>query len=257
LRSTCNEAGIEFFTTPYSFELADAMDDFVPAFKIGSGDITWIELIERIAAKGKPYILATGASTLDDVVRAVDAALAINSNFCLMQCNTNYTGDLANLKYVNLNVLRTFREMYPGVLLGLSDHTPGHATVLGAITLGARMVEKHFTDDTSRSGPDHKFSMDPASWREMILRSRELESALGGGVKRIELNESATSIVQRRSIRAGRDLEAGTVLTREDLEVLRPCPAGSLGPHELNLVLGNKLRTEMRLGEHFTWKHLE
>jgi len=257
LRSSCNEAGIEFLTTPYSFELADAMDDFVPAFKIGSGDITWIELIEHIAAKGKPYILATGASTLDDVVRAVDAGLAINSSFCLMQCNTNYTGNLENLKYVNLNVLRTYREMYPGVLLGLSDHTPGHATVLGAITLGARMVEKHFTDDTSRSGPDHKFSMDPASWREMILRSRELENALGGGVKRIELNESATSIVQRRSIRARRDLEAGTALTREDLEVLRPCPAGSLSPHELNLVLGQKLRTEIRLGEHLTWNHLE
>jgi len=147
--------------------------------------------------------------------------------------------------------------MFPGVLLGLSDHTPGHATVLGAITLGARMIEKHFTDDTSRSGPDHKFSMDPSSWNEMILRSRELESALGGGVKKIEPNESAASIVQRRSIRAGRNLEVGTTLTREDLEVLRPCPEGSLSPYELNLVLGQKLRTKMRLGEHLTWKHLE
>jgi len=257
LRAACDEAGIAFFTTPYSLELADAMDAFVPAYKIGSGDITWIELIEHIATKGKPYILATGASTLDDVVRAVDAGLAINSNFCLMQCNTNYTGDLENLKYVNLNVLKTYRNMFPNVLLGLSDHTPGHATVLGAIALGARMVEKHFTDDTSRSGPDHKFSMDPTSWREMVIRSRELENALGGGVKRIELNESATSVVQRRSIRAGRKIEAGAQLTRGDLEVLRPCPEGSLNPHELSLVLGKKIRTGMQLGDHLTWKHLE
>jgi N-acetylneuraminate synthase len=257
LRATCHEAGIAFFTTPYSFELVDVMDAFVPAYKIGSGDITWIELIEHIASKGKPYILATGASTFDDVVRAVEACTVINRDFCLMQCNTNYTGNLENLRYVNLNVLKTYGEMFPGVLLGLSDHTPGHATVLGAITLGARMIEKHFTDDTSRSGPDHKFSMDPSSWSEMILRSRELESSLGGGVKGIEPNESATSIVQRRSIRAGRNLELGTTLSREDLEVLRPCPEGSLNPYELNLVLGQKLRTEMRLGEHLTWKHLE
>jgi len=174
-----------------------------------------------------------------------------------MQCNTNYTGDLENLKYVNLNVLKTYRNMFPNVLLGLSDHTPGHATVLGAIALGARMVEKHFTDDTSRSGPDHKFSMDPTSWREMVIRSRELENALGGGVKRIELNESATSVVQRRSIRAGRKIEAGAQLTRGDLEVLRPCPEGSLNPHELSLVLGKKIRTGMQLGDHLTWKHLE
>jgi len=257
LRSSCNEAGIEFLTTPYSFELADAMDDFVPAFKIGSGDITWIELIEHIARKGKPYILATGASTFDDVVRAVNAGLAINRNFCLMQCNTNYSGDVGNLRYVNLNVLKTYGEMFPGVLLGLSDHTPGHATVLGAITLGARVIEKHFTDDTYRSGPDHKFSMDPSSWSEMILRSRELESALGRGLKKIEPNESATVIVQRRSIRAGRKLAVGTRLTREDLEVLRPSPEGSLSPYEINLVLGQKLRTAIGLGEHLTWKHLE
>jgi N-acetylneuraminate synthase len=257
LRSACDDAGIAFFTTPYSFELADAMDDFVPAFKIGSGDITWIELIEHIARKGKPYILATGASTFNDVVRAVEACTLINQDFCLMQCNTNYTGNLENLRYVNLNVLKTYGEMFPGVLLGLSDHTPGHATVLGAITLGARMIEKHFTDDTSRSGPDHKFSMDPSSWSEMILRSRELESALGGGVKKIEPNESATSIVQRRSIRARRNLEVGTTLTREDLEVLRPSPEGSLSPYEINLVLGQKLGTRMRLGDHLTWKHLK
>jgi len=257
LRAACGEAGIAFFTTPYSLELADAMDAFVPAYKIGSGDITWIQLIEHVAAKGKPYILATGASTLDDVVRAVNSGLAINSNFCLMQCNTNYTGTLENLKYVNLNVLKTYREMFPNVILGLSDHTPGHAAVLGAIALGARMVEKHFTDDVSRTGPDHKFSMDPKSWVEMVLRSRELESALGTGVKKIEANEETAQIVQRRSIRAGRDLEAGSELSHSDFEFLRPHPAGALNPYEIEQLVRAKLRTGLRRGEHITWRHLE
>jgi GTP:adenosylcobinamide-phosphate guanylyltransferase len=92
------------------------------------------------------------------------------------------------------NVLKTYRSMYPGMLLGLSDHTPGHATVLGAVTLGARLVEKHFTDDVYRVGPDHKFSMDPKSWRDMVDRTRELEAALGNGIKKIEGNELETAV---------------------------------------------------------------
>lgn len=256
LRETCKEAGIEFFTTPYSFELADAMDEFVPAYKIGSGDITWIELIEHIASKGKPYILATGASTLDDVVRAVGAGWSINQDLCLMQCNTNYTGDIENLRYINLNVLRTYKEMFPEILLGLSDHTPGHSTVLGAVALGARMIEKHFTDDVSRDGPDHKFSMDPDSWSEMVLRTRELEAALGGGVKRVEANEEATSVVQRRSIRAKSDIQAGATLGASDFEYLRPCPKDALDPFEISKVLGRKLSRDISSGEHLTWQHL-
>ena len=91
-----------------------------------------------------------------------------------MQCNTNYTGSPDNFRHIQLNVLRTFASLYPDCVLGLSDHTPGHATTLGAVALGARVIEKHFTDDTAREGPDHPFSMDPFSWREMVERTREL-----------------------------------------------------------------------------------
>ena len=160
LKEACDKAGVAFFTSPYSMELVDYIDPYVPAYKIGSGDITWTEMVQHIAAKGKPYILASGASTLDDVHRAVSAGLRINPQMCLMQCNTNYTASLENFRYIKLNVLNTYRSMYPDLLLGLSDHTPGHSSVLGAVSLGARMIEKHFTDDTSRDGPDHKFSMD-------------------------------------------------------------------------------------------------
>lgn len=256
LKATCDKAGITFFTSPYDFDLVDHIDPFVPAYKIGSGDITWIEMVERIASKQKPYILATGASTTEDVVRAVSAALAINPRFALMQCNTNYTGSLENIRYVQLNVLKTYRSMYPGMILGLSDHTPGHATVLGAVTLGARMVEKHFTDDVHRIGPDHKFSMDPKSWRDMVDRTRELEAALGTGLKKVEENELQTVVLQRRSVRVVHDLPAGHVLTREDLNVLRPAPSGSLLPYELGVALGRQLRVAKSSGEHLTQRDL-
>jgi len=136
LKETCQKAGIPFFTTPYALDLVEYIDDHVPAYKIGSGDITWLEMIERVASKQKPYFLATGAATTDEVHRAVCAALAINPRLALMQCNTNYTGSVENFKYIQLNVLKTYRAMYPDMVLGLSDHTPGHATVLGAVALG-------------------------------------------------------------------------------------------------------------------------
>jgi N-acetylneuraminate synthase len=249
LKKTCDEAQISFFTSPYDFDLVDKVDPFVPAYKIGSGDITWIDIIKYIASKDKPYFLACGASSMDDVVRAVEAATEINGKLCLMQCNTNYTGSLENFKFIQLNVLKTFKEMYPDLILGLSDHTPGHTTVLGAVSLGARVIEKHFTDDVRRSGPDHGFSMDPSSWSEMVNRTRELELALGFGVKRIEENEIETAVLQRRAVRASKELLLGTVLTVDDLISLRPCPADGLRPYQLDSIIGKKLTKNKSSGE--------
>lgn len=257
LKQACDKAGIAFFTSPYAQNLVDHIDPFVPAYKIGSGDITWIEMVEYIAARGKPYILASGASTFDDVHRAVSAALAINKQLCLMQCNTNYTGSLENFHHIQLNVLKAYREMYPGLVLGLSDHTPGHATVLGAVALGARIIEKHFTDDTGRVGPDHGFSMTGRTWRDMVDRTRELEHALGTGVKQVEANEKETVVLQRRAVRASRAMTRGTVITRNALEVLRPCPPGAIEPYRLSEVTGRRLLRDISAGEHLQWKYLE
>lgn len=256
LKETSDKAGICFFTSPYDMELVDHIDPYVPAFKIGSGDITWLEIIEHIAKKQKPTILASGASNMDDVHRAVSAALAINSKLALMQCNTNYTAELENLKYIQLNVLKCYRAMYPDMVLGLSDHTLGYATVLGAVALGARMIEKHFTDDTSRSGPDHGFSMNPKAWRDMVVATRELENALGNGIKKIEDNERQTVILQRRAIRLLHDLPAGTVLMREHLTVLRPCPPDAISPIDLAVVSGKKLTRNITTGDYLRWNDL-
>ncbi|MBF0105219.1 MAG: N-acetylneuraminate synthase family protein [Deltaproteobacteria bacterium] len=257
LKKTCDKAKLAFMTSPYSFDLVDHVDAHVAAYKIGSGDISWTKIIEYIAAKNKPYILATGASMLSDVQRAVTCALKVNPNLCLMQCNTNYTGSLENFKYIQLNVLKTFQSMYPQLVLGLSDHTPGHSTVLGAVALGARMIEKHFTDDTTRVGPDHAFSMDFKGWREMVYRTRELENALGGFEKKVEDNERETVVLQRRAVRACVDLPAGTLITSEHLVVLRPCPETGIPPYEMASLFGKRLKRSLCRGEYVQWKDCE
>tara|TARA_Y100000816_G_C26105480_1_gene587298 strand:+ start:413 stop:1471 length:1059 start_codon:yes stop_codon:yes gene_type:complete len=257
LKKECDKCGIIFFTSPYDLDLVDHVDKYVPAYKIGSGDITYLEIINKIAKKNKPVILASGASTLKDVDRAIKEILKKNKNLCLMQCNTNYTAEKSNLKYINLNVLKTFKKRYPKILLGLSDHTEGHATVLGAIALGARMIEKHFTDNNYKEGPDHKFSMNPKSWKEMIERSRELESSLGSGKKIVEKNEIETVILQRRAIRSKTKLTKGSKLKSSNLISLRPCPKNGILPFEINRVTGKILKKNIEKGDVIKWKDLK
>ena len=256
LQETCQDAGLSFFTSPYSFDLVDLVDKYVPAYKIGSGDITWIEIIKHIASKGKPVLLATGASDIIDVQRAVNAILPISSDLILLQCNTNYTANPQNYYSLQLNVLSQFHNLYPGLITGLSDHMPGHVSVLGAVALGARVVEKHFTDSTDRIGPDHSFSMTPTSFREMVDRTRELQASLGDGVKKVEENEEETVVLQQRSICAAKPLTKGSELKRSDLDVLRPRPTGSIPPYEMNNVVGKKLIRDIAYGEKLNWEDL-
>ena len=251
LKETCDKAGITFFTSPYSFELVDEVDDFLSAYKIGSGDITWLDIVDYISSKKKPVLLATGASNIDEVHLAMNTIMKHTNDVVLMQCNTNYTASLENFKYINLNVLQEYKKEYPDIVLGLSDHTPGHATVLGAVTLGARVIEKHFTDNVSREGPDHRFSMDFDSWKDMVDRTRELEFSLGSSVKKVEDNEKETVVIQRRAIRAKTSLKEGYVVTIEDVEFLRPCPEDALPPHFLDKILGTTLCRNINAGDSF------
>lgn len=257
LCTECKNAGIDFLSTPYDLEAVDMLQPFVPAFKIGSGDITWDEMLRKIAGMKKPVILATGASNIGEVQHAVEIIEAAQVPLCLMQCNTNYTGDIENFKYINLKVLETYRVMFPNTLIGLSDHTPRHATVLGAVALGARVIEKHLTDDTSREGPDHPFSMTPATWREMVDRTRELEFALGDANKRVAQNERDTVVVQRRCLRAARPLSAGERLEREMIAVLRPAPSHGISPNDIDRIIGTVLRDDLAEGEALGWHMLQ
>lgn len=256
LKAVCDEVGIDYFSSPYDFDAIDYLEPFMPAYKIGSGEITWIEALERMACKGKPVILATGASDIGEVQRAVHAILRINPALVLMQCNTNYTGSIENFNHVHLNVLKTYGLMFPQVVLGLSDHTPGHAAVLGAVALGARVIEKHFTDDTTREGPDHPFSLDPDAWRTMVERTRELERALGSADKFVAENERETVVLQRRCLRAARDIRAGETITREMIDVLRPAPADAIKPYDIGAVVGTVALVDIPMGRELRWTDL-
>jgi N-acetylneuraminate synthase len=256
LKATCDEVGIHYFSSPYDFEAVDMLDRYVPAHKIGSGDITWLEMLRHIAGKGKPVLLATGASDIGDVQRAVHTIFALNPKLVLMQCNTNYTASLENYDYIHLNVLKTYAVVFPEVVLGLSDHTHGHATVLGAVALGARVVEKHFTDDTSREGPDHPFSMTPETWRDMVDRTRELERAMGSPEKCVGANEADTVVVQRRCLRAARQIRKGEVIAREMIDVLRPATTGAIPPYEIEAVIGTRALADIPAGEALRWTML-
>lgn len=241
LKEKCEKVGIEYMTSPYDFGSVDLADRYANAFKIGSGDITWTSMLKYIARKGKPIILATGASEMKEVERAVQTISEYNSQLVLMQCNTNYTAAKENYKYINLNVLKAYRQKYPHVILGLSDHTAGHATVLGALALGARVFEKHFTDDNNREGPDHKFAMNPVTWREMVEESMNLYYALGDGIKRVEENERESRIVQQRSFYFQREMKEGETVHADDIFPVRPIEEKGYYPYEEELIVGKKL----------------
>jgi N-acetylneuraminate synthase len=256
LKAECVKVGIEFFSAPYDFEAIDMLDQYVQMYKAGSGEIDWIEALQRMASKGKPFFVATGASDIGEVQRAVHAILKINPQLVLMQCNTNYTASPDNYDHLHLKVLETYATMFPGVILGLSDHTHSNAPVLGAVTLGARVIERHFTDSNERDGPDHKFAMNPERWASMVEETRILERSLGSADKFVAGNELETAVIQRRCLRASRDIEAGEIFTREMIDVLRPATPGAIKPHEIASVIGKRALLNIPYGKELLWTEL-
>jgi sialic acid synthase SpsE len=256
LKDVCDQAGIDFFSAPYDFEAIDMLDPYVQMYKAGSGEIDWIEALERMASKGKPFFVATGASDISEVQRAVHAILKINPKLVLMQCNTNYTASPNNYDHLHLNVLKTYASIFPGVILGLSDHTHALAPVLGAVTLGAHVIERHFTDSNNREGPDHQFAMNPENWAKMVEETRLLERSLGSTDKFVARNEIETAIIQRRCLRAARDIKAGEDFTREMIDVLRPATLGAIKPHEIPSVVGKRALLDLPKGKELRWTEL-
>ena len=250
LKTECDKNNIDFFSTPYDLKSVDMLNKYVDMFKLGSGDINFLDLINKIAVKKKPILIATGASTLSDVIQAVNIYKNnSNNDYVLMQCNTNYTGSFNNFKYINLNVLKNFKNTFPDAILGLSDHTKTLSTVLGSVALGAKVIEKHFTDDNTRQGPDHSFSIMPDDWKKMVERTRELELSFGTQIKDIEKNEKETVIIQRRSIRIKNHKKKGTKIKEDDLTYLRPCPENAFSPDKKNQIIGRILNKDLPEGE--------
>ncbi len=250
LREECLKNNIDFMTAPYDLDYVDKVEKYVAAYKIGSGDLNWHRIIKKMSKKKKPMILATGASNFKEVIETVNLILKINKNLILMQCNTNYSNEEKNFQNINLNVLKTYKKKFGDrVILGLSDHTPGHSTVLGAVALGARVVEKHFTENNNRNGPDHKFSMNFETWRDMIKETRRLENSLGNGIKEVEKNEKLTSHIQRRSFYALKTIPKGKKISLKSIFPLRPFLKNSFSPDQEKILIGKKAKKTIKLNE--------
>jgi sialic acid synthase SpsE len=257
LKQACDEFDIHYFSSPYDYEAIDMLDLYVPAYKAGSGLISWPQAIVKMAEYGKPILIATGDSELSDVERVMDMLLPVNKQVVLMQCNTNYTASESNYDHLHVNVLKTYAQKWPDVILGLSDHTQSAAPVVGAVALGARVIERHFTDSNDREGPDHKFALNPDSWAHMVREVRILERALGSVEKHVAENEKETYIVQRHCLRAARDIKAGEIFIEEMLEVLRPATPGALMAWDIPQVLGKKAARDLPFGKDLGWEDLK
>ena len=238
LQRYCRELGLTFFATVFDIPSADFLADLdMPAYKIASGDLRNTPLLRHVASFGKPLIVSTGGATLEDVDRAVETVTAINPQLCLLQCTAAYPAAVEELE---LGVITTYRERYPELVVGLSDHQDGIAMAPVAYMLGARVIEKHFTSSHTAKGTDHAFSLMPEGMRKLVRDLRRVPLAVGDGVKRPLASEAKPLQKMGKQLVASRDLPLGHVLDTGDLVAKSPAEGG-LPPSALDELLGQTL----------------
>jgi N-acetylneuraminate synthase/sialic acid synthase len=238
LQACARELGLVFFATAFDEASADLLEELdVPAYKIASGDLRNTPLLRHVASFGRPLLVSTGGATLEDVDRAVDAVTAVNPRLCLLQCTASYPAAVEELE---LGVITTYRERYPELVVGLSDHQDGIAMAPVAYMLGARVIEKHFTASHTAKGTDHAFSLMPEGMRKLVRDLRRVPIAIGDGVKRPLPSESKPLEKMGKKLVATRALPAGHVLAEGDLVAKSPADGG-LPPYRLDELLGRPL----------------
>lgn len=237
----CKECNLLYIATPFDYESADILERLnVYAYKISSGDITNLPFLKYIASKAKPMIISTGMSNLGEVEDAVEAIKSTgNENIVLLHCTSNYP---TKYKDVNLNAMITLKNAFK-LPVGYSDHTLGIEVAIAAVSLGAIVIEKHFTLDRTMPGPDHRASMEPNELKRMIDSIRNVEAALGDGIKRCVGKEEDVKKAARKSIVAAVDIPLGSIITEEMLTIKRP--GTGMPPKFLNYLIGKKAKTDI------------
>jgi N-acetylneuraminate synthase len=244
LKEYCDKKKMLFLSTPHSFDAIDFLDDLVPAFKFGSGDLTNIPALQYTARKHKPMILGTGMATLNEVRTAIRAIhVAGNHQVIALHCTTNYP---CPLDQVNLRAMLTMQNTL-SCLVGYSDHTMGITVPVMAATLGAVIIEKHFTLDTTMAGPDHKASLEPAELKQMVTAIRNVETILGSYAKKPTPSEKDIMKLVRKSIVADKDIKKGATIRRTMLGIKRP--GTGLSPLQIQQVLGKKTKKTIKKDE--------
>ncbi|HEX2042304.1 MAG TPA: N-acetylneuraminate synthase family protein [Acidimicrobiales bacterium] len=253
LKQYAKELDITFFATAFDVPSVDFLAELdVPAIKIASGDLKSLYLLEYAARLGKPLIVSTGVATIDDVQRAYDTIMPINPQFCLLQCTAAYPPEFDQL---DLRVIETFRQRFPDVVIGFSSHDNGIAMAMVAYTLGARVVEKHFTLNRALKGTDHAFSLEPVGMRKLVRDLRRARVAMGTGEKRVHPSEVSAGVKMGKKIVARHDLLAGQVLELKD--VAMKSPGDGLSPDHLSDVLGRTVQQPLFADDAVTYDVLD
>ena len=253
LKDYARELGITFFATAFDFPSADFLAKLdTPAFKIASGDLRNIPLLKYVASFQKPMVVSTGGGTIDDVKRAYDAVMPINTQLCILQCTAGYP---CAFEEMNLRVISTFREQFPDIVVGLSSHDNGIAMVVAAYVLGARVIEKHFTLNRAMKGTDHAFSLERGGMRRVVRDLQRARVALGDGVKATYSSERAPLLKMGKKLVAARDLPANHVLSLDDVAI--KSPSDGTPPYELDRVLGRKTVRPLREDENILFDDLD
>jgi len=234
LKAYAEEVGIEFLSTPDEKESADFLNEIVAVFKIGSGELTNLPFLKHIATFGKPVILSTGMGSMEEVKVAVNAISSVldRDKITLLHATTQYP---TPLEEVNLRAMITLRD-YFGLKVGYSDHTLGIEVSVAAVAMGAEVIEKHFTLDKSLPGPDHKASLDPLELADMVVALRNVEKALGNGVKQATSSERENINIVRKSIVALMDIRKGEEFNASNLTIKRP--GSGISPDNWDKVIG-------------------
>ncbi|MFC1931518.1 N-acetylneuraminate synthase [Chloroflexota bacterium] len=248
LSAHAQNRGIFFLSTPFDEGSVDLLDKLrVPAFKVGSGEITNFPLIRYIARKKKPVILSTGMALLDEIEEALAAIRQEGMNeITLLHCVSSYP---TRVEDTNLRAIETLRNTFK-LPVGLSDHTLGISIPIAAVALGACIVEKHFTLDNNLPGPDQRASLEPAELKQMVKAIRDVEKAMGDGIKRPTKEEAENKKASRRSIVAEVEIPAGTVITEEMLDLKRP--GTGIEPKQLGIIIGRRAARHIKPGELIT-----
>jgi sialic acid synthase len=253
LQLLADELDLHFFSTAFDFPSADFCADLnMPVFKIASADMVNIPLLRYVAKFGKPMIISTGGGTMKDVQRAYAAVQPINPNFAFLHCTANYPVEPEDM---NLLVIPALQENFPDKVIGLSDHQNGIAMATVAYTLGARIIEKHFTLNRAWRGTDQAFSLEPSGMTRLVRDLKRARAAMGDGVKRVLPCEERPLIKMRKKIVAGRDLPGGHILTANDVAL--KSPGDGLPPYEYDHVLGKTTRRALKEDENITFDDLQ
>lgn len=252
LKKFAAELGIVFFSTAFDHYSADFLAKLdLPAFKIASGDITNTPLLKHIASFGKPMFVSTGGATMEDAIRAYEAIMPINRQLCILQCTSGYP---CRYEELNVRVIETYRAAFPDIAIGFSAHDNGIAMAVAAFTLGARVVEKHFTFDRAAKGTDHAFSLERPGLQRLVRDLRRCRVALGDGVKQQYESEKKPLYKMAKKLVAAFDLPAGVVLTTENIAI--KTPNDGVPPYNMDDFLGRRLARPVKEDENLTYEAL-